>query len=226
MAVKNWLISKEIHEFREFVKHSRKIWSSKRKDLVKEHNLEKSLGIETAGEYHPLDDTSRHKDMKYYGPTGYGFLEQLRDSLKMTPEDVFVDFGAGKGRVVCFFAGERIKKLVGVEMDPVMLEAARQNIDRLKVKNSPIELVPCDAAAYDVGEGTVFFFYYPFEYKTFNQVLQNIRKSLAVHPRTVRIVYVCCPQRERWILGMQRDWLEKELDGYFLIYRSIAPARP
>jgi tRNA G46 methylase TrmB len=136
------LISKEIHEFREFLKYSRKIWSAKRKDLVKEHKLEKSLGIETAGEYHPLEDTSRHKDMKYYGPTGYGFLEQLRDSLKMTPEDVFVDFGAGKGRVVCFFAGERIKKLVGVEMDPVMLEAARQNIDRLKVKNSPIELVP------------------------------------------------------------------------------------
>jgi tRNA A58 N-methylase Trm61 len=163
--------------------------------------------------------------MKWYGPTSYSFLEELRDYLKLTPEDVFIDFGAGKGRIICFLAGERVKKVVGVELDPVMLAAARKNIDSLKAKNSPVELVGGDAAAFDVSEGTIFFFYWPFEYKTFNQILQNIKKSMDSRPRSVRLVYVSCPHRQRWILDMHYKWLQLDHQGNFLVYRSIAPAQ-
>ncbi|MGB9005670.1 MAG: methyltransferase domain-containing protein [Candidatus Aminicenantales bacterium] len=196
-----------------------------RKALIKEHRVEKRLGIDTVGNYRPLTDISRNKDMKPYGPTSYDVLEEMRDYLKLTIRDVFVDFGAGKGRVVCFLAGERVKKVVGVELEPVMLAAARKNIDRLKIKNSAVELMEIDAAVYDLSEGTVFFFYYPFEHKTFNQIIRNIKKSLANRPRSVRLVYVGCQQRERWILDMQKDWLAKEYDGNFLVYRSTVSAQ-
>lgn len=226
MTIKNWFILKEIREFRAFFKYSRQAWSRKRKELLKEYRLEKRLGIETTGDYHPLEDLSQYKDMKWYGPTPYFHLEEMRDYLKLTPEDVFVDFGAGKGRVVCFMAQEKVKKVVGVELDPVMQAAARKNIDSLQAKTSPVELVAIDAANYDAAEGTVFFFCYPFEYKTFNQILSNIKGSLAAHPRTVRLVYVSCPQRERWILDMQKDWLSGVHEGNFLVYRSVQPAKP
>jgi hypothetical protein len=218
---KNSLLVRELHEFRKFLKQARKLWWERRAFLIKDLKWEKALGIDTAGDYYPQEDASQNRDMTCYVPTPFLYLEELRDSLRMTPEDVFVDIGAGKGRVICFMAGLKLKKVVGVELDPVLRDAARKNIERLKVRNSPIELAAVDAADYDVSEGTVFFFFYPFKHTTFNRVLQNIKKSLGTHPRSVRLVYRSCSYRERWILGMQKDWLQKAQEGNFLIYRSI-----
>ncbi|MFH1354607.1 MAG: hypothetical protein ABIH19_00450, partial [Candidatus Omnitrophota bacterium] len=79
--------------------------------LLKGRYYDKMLGIETAGYYTAIEDISYNKDMVAYSPSPYGRLEKMITYLKLTPDDVFVDLGCGKGRVVFFVALKRLKKV-------------------------------------------------------------------------------------------------------------------
>jgi precorrin-6B methylase 2 len=167
---------------------------------------DKKLGIDT-GYYDEKVAQGKYGDSETYQPTKYSILQKIIEYLKLNKDDVFVDFGCGKGRVIAYLASQRLKKVIGIELDEKMVNIARVNINNLKSSNTPIEIINIDATSFNPTEGTVFFIYNSFGEKTLNTVINNIKDSLTTSPRAIRIVY--SNPVFKIILKMQ-DWLEPE----------------
>ena len=80
--------------------------SCKLRDLTKDHFREKKLGINTVGNDPVKNDVTFFKDSVIYVPTPYHVIKNMLESIALDPEDVFVDLGCGKGRVI-FSAAEK-----------------------------------------------------------------------------------------------------------------------
>ncbi|MHB9134420.1 MAG: SAM-dependent methyltransferase [Armatimonadota bacterium] len=148
---------------------------------------ERRMGVSTVGIKH-FEDMSQNKDSVHYEPTDYDLIPPLLDYLELQPDDVFVDLGCGKGRVLVVAARYPIRKVIGLELVPEIAEAARENMQRLTTQ-APVEILQGDAVDFDPREGTVFYFYHPFGERTLTTVLNNMRQSIERNPRTIRIVY-------------------------------------
>lgn len=165
------------------------------------------LGIRIRN-YYWLKDLSLNKDMPDCAqPAFYGMLEKIVRHIPLTPDDVFVDIGCGEGRVVFFMALHKVKKSIGIEIDPAVIDAANKNLCSFKKKHAPIEFVNADATKCNLSEGNIFYLFSPFGEKTLATVLHNIKESLAPHPRKIRIVYVFPLHRH---LVDRQDWLVRE----------------
>lgn len=174
--------------------------------VVQDHYCDKRLGVETSECYfHPSDNSaSVYKDMHIHRPTPYDKLRKVLDYLKPGQDDIFVDIGCGKGRAVFFAAMRRLKKVVGVELDGTLVDAAKENLKNARFNNTPVEIIKADAAIFDVKEGTIFFMFNPFGPNTIKKVIDNIKKSLAANPRTIHIVYY--NPEYKYLLDTE-DWL-------------------
>ncbi len=100
----------------------------------------------------------------------------------ITSDDVFVDFGAGKGRVVYTVARRYgFGRIIGVEISPELTAIGMLNLERVrhKLRCKNVEIVTCDAVAFRVpDDATYAYFYNPFNGATFERVLENIVESL------------------------------------------------
>ena len=172
---------------------------------------DEKLGIET-GQFISKEDHSLHKDMSPSIPTPYPILRKVFDRLRLGPQDIFVDIGCGKGRAVFMAGAKNIKKAVGIELNGDIIAIALDNLRSIKTPLAAVEFVRGDAASVSLNEGTVFFMYNPFGYKTLSKVMNNIKASLADKPRRIRIAYYSPVHRELFDSG---DWLKEEsvLDG-------------
>lgn len=180
--------------------------------LIIDHFYDKKIGIETSAPYNFKDNFSLFSDAQMYRPTPYFRLKMMVDYLKLNQEDVFIDFGCGRGRVTSFMATQKIKKVIGVELTKELADIARKNYDKLKLKNTPVEIIQADAATVNIQNGTVFFIFNPFGWMTLEKVVNNIKSSLITNPRKIRIAYY--DPRCRNLLDNQ-DWLipEEEIDN-------------
>ena len=175
--------------------------------VTEDHFREKKLGIDTAGSASVKNDVTLFKDSSSYVPTPYKDMEKMFAGLDLGPDDVFVDLGCGKGRVIFSVAAKRLKKVIGVEARRDMFEIASRNLKGLKIKNTPVEIVHADAASFDMREGTVFFMFQPFGKRTRSKVMGNIKDSLGHNPRKVRIVCYGGPDSDAL---EDCDWLARE----------------
>ncbi len=227
--IKNWLVYKILEKIIlsylsiiRHIYHNRPHTISVIKEHYKERYFEKKLGEDTVGErnYKTKEDHSIYKDMMWYQPCPFDRLEKIIDCLKLNNDDIFIDFGSGKGRVIFLVAMRRLKKVIGVEYNANMVDAARRNLNKLKLNKTPIEIINADAATFDVKNGTAFFLFNPFGAKTLAKIVENIKNSLIANPRKICIVY--CYPVYRYLLEIQ-DWLilEKET-SYYLIYRNTS----
>jgi SAM-dependent methyltransferase len=82
--------------------------------------------------------------------------EMLR-LAEVGPDDVVYDLGSGDGRIV-IEAGRRGARGVGVELDPVLVERARENAARAHVAHL-VEFRAADALAVDLAPATVVTVY-------------------------------------------------------------------
>ena len=176
-------------------------------EIIKDYNYDKRLGVETTATYFPKGHTTLYRDEFHYAAVEYRTLEKIINYLELKEDDVFVDFGCGKGRIIIFAATKKIKKAVGIEYDKALADIAKNNIASLKLRGSNIEVIHSDAATFDPKEGTVFFMNNPFGWKTLLSVLDNIAKSIRANPRNVRIVY---RSRLYSVFLETIDWLEAE----------------
>lgn len=177
---------------------------------VKARIYDKLLGIETGGKFDSARlDESRFRDMRDYMPTPYGRIEKMIRYLKPADEDIFVDFGCGKGRVVFLVALKKLKKTIGIEINSHLIGAARRNLAGCRWRRSPVELINTDAADYPIIDENIFFIFNPFGEKTLEKVIFNIKHSLESRPRKVRIIYYGAAHAQ--LLDAQ-NWLFRE--GY------------
>ena len=142
--------------------------------------------VDTARQIFQLDITSRHESVgSGYQPSLVGVCDELLSSSPIRYEDfVFVDLGAGKGRVLML--ASRFKRLIGVEFAFALVETARQNFKRF---GCIAEVVHADAADYRFpDDNLVVYLYNPFGSEVLRPVLSSLRKIAA--EREVFLLYL------------------------------------
>jgi len=149
---------------------------------------ESLMGVEFEATHEiPSEIRSRCTDAERYEPTSYRVLPCILRYIGS--DDVFIDLGCGKGRVVCFVASKcRLKKVIGIEIVPQLVRIAMNNLANSKLL-SPAEVIESDVRKADLTQGTVYYLLNPFGEKTVQQVLKNIEASLDANPRKIHILY-------------------------------------
>jgi cyclopropane fatty-acyl-phospholipid synthase-like methyltransferase len=128
-----------------------------------------------------------HPDASLYAAMHYVSINRALAALELWPDDVFVDIGCGKGRVLCCAARSRVAKVVGVDLSEEFCEQARQNARRVRGLRAPIEVTTGLAEEFDYSECTAFFMFSPFGPDTMRKVLSKIHADRGQRP--VRIAY-------------------------------------
>jgi len=128
-------------------------------------------------------------DATRYEAIPYWLLRRIVRNVSHGPEDVFFDIGCGKGRAIALFSRCKIKKCIGIEIDPALARIAVQNADTLRGRIAPIEVRVENATDSDYDTGTIYFLFNPFGSATLSAVLKNIQASLDKQPRKICVVY-------------------------------------
>ena len=132
---------------------------------------------------HPFYDNT-------HASTTYHQLSQMFRGLTVEPDDVFVDFGCGLGRVVCVAAQYPFAKVYGVEISSSAAARARSNIERLRSRAAgSIEIVCASAEEFDCRLANTFYFYNPFGEKMMAAMLANIKTAAEHSGRPIKIIY-------------------------------------
>jgi predicted RNA methylase len=187
---------------------------------------ELSLGVKTRGAVGPLTPDGVH-----YTPLPYPLISRMFEVLQMRPEDVFVDVGCGKGRVVCCAARFPIRKVVAIELNPALVRQLSRNVQHVRGKKAAVEIVERSAEEYDFPDATVVYLYNPFNARLTDLVVQKLFLSFSNRPRPLRIVYAN-PVHEA--VMERHGWLEKYAEwpasdfavfGYAVTFWRSIPAQ-
>jgi hypothetical protein len=150
-------------------------------------------GLDTGGpEFdHQFDGTS---DSVGYVPSPWRVLRTLLPAVGLGPDDVLLEYGSGKGRVVITVASRYpLRRVIGVEHDRDAIAAARANLRKWRrpLRCPAVEFAYEDAREFAVPDDvTVVYLFNPFVGVTFSDVLARLRASLTRRPRRLRVVYL------------------------------------
>jgi SAM-dependent methyltransferase len=122
-----------------------------------------------------------------YLPCPVDALLRLTAHAQVRASDVFVDVGAGAGRAAVLVHLLTGASVVGLEVQPELVTAARELAARLCLPR--VSFVEGDAPRLTaaLAEGSVFFLYCPFSGERLAQLLANLEP--VARTRTIR---VCC----------------------------------
>jgi predicted RNA methylase len=127
----------------------------------------------------------------HYEPLPWVLLRRAVAALKVSSEDVFLDYGAGKGRVLLMVARHALRRVIGVELFAPLADVARANVTAAGARlRSPVEVVTADAMTYEVPDDvSVVFLFNPFVGAVMAAVQANLLASLVRRPRAMRVLY-------------------------------------
>lgn len=140
--------------------------------------------------------------------TNYGQLCRLfkSDLIQISPTDVLVDVGCGKGRVLNFWLGMGLKnEMIGLELDPHVAEKTRKRLAAF----SNVRIISGDAVTNLPVNGNLFYLYNPFD----EAVMQRFKARLAESyngSRAIKLVYYNCHHRS--IFETDPNWTIEPLD--------------
>jgi SAM-dependent methyltransferase len=150
-----------------------------------------------------------------YVASAWRTLPRALHHVGVTSDDVFIDFGCGKGRVVHQAAKRPFRKVIGVEISPALAEVAREALEAKKGRHrcKDVEIVVADAREYAIPEDlSIVYFFHPFFGETLDVVLGNLIASIDRNPRRVSIIY-SYPLAGDQVLATKRFRLVKHLRG-------------
>ena len=141
------------------------------------------LGVESHNKKHAV----------LYQATRVISLKKLFKRLKIPKDQILVDIGCGKGRVLIIASEFGFKEVRGIEFSPLLCAIAKDNIFVFNARNqthTKFEIINSDAAEYKYkGDEDVFFLYNPFDSYIMKKVLQNISDSINRQKRQVKLIY-------------------------------------
>jgi hypothetical protein len=139
-----------------------------------------------------------------YRPSSWTVLRHLfKKQLRVSGDDVFVDYGSGMGRVLIVAGQQPFKRVLGVEMSEELNEIARDNLDRNRdrFRCPDVEVISADATQWEVPDDvTIAYFFCPFPPRVFEEVLQQLFASLERRPRPLQLVYFFMSDPDRELL--------------------------
>ncbi len=155
--------------------------------------LERRAGIETEGRISTTELGYANEDYVHYVPAAWFQLRRILRPSDVGPDDVFIDYGSGMGRVVYQAAAwYPFKRVIGVELTAALTEVAQRNIDRNadRLRCRDVELVTADALEYPVPDDvTVVYLNNPFFGDVFRKVMERLVESQTRRPRRLLVVY-------------------------------------
>ena len=159
--------------------------------------------------------TGGGEDSIDYMPIPYRHLTCMLAKVRMDEDCVFLDYGAGMGRVVAVAATHPVRRVIGVELSRDMAAIARRNLAQARgLICRDVQFVEQDAADFVVPEDvSVIHFYNPFIGETLAQVVRRIHDSVVRRPRTIQIIFFNHGQFDRVIRGA--DWVRQIFSGRF-----------
>jgi SAM-dependent methyltransferase len=163
-------------------------WS---RTAVGELLYERRFGLDTSG--HRVGPEYDDENLRYE-PMGWRTLWRWLDPAEVGPEDVLLDAGCGKGRVV-FQAARRypLRRIVGFDISPELIEIARGNVERnrRRLRCRDIELVVADAREWMIPDDvTIVVLYNSFVGEVLDGFLRQLIASVDRRPRDVRLIYL------------------------------------
>jgi SAM-dependent methyltransferase len=141
-----------------------------------------------------------------YSSSGPTVLWRALRGLPIGSDDVFVDYGSGKGFVVLQAAVRYpFRKVVGVEISDELTRIARENVARAQHRlKAQVELFVADAENWSLpDEATYVYMYKPFSGQLFETVLGRVLESLDRRPRDLVFIYAN-PVQEDFVLETGR----------------------
>lgn len=155
------------------------------RNRISDRMWERRLNVQTMGW-----QSVNAPDANAYATFAYRSIFRIINALDPTPDDVFLDIGCGKGRVVCCAALQPAKRIIGIDIDKQLCDEARANSQRLRGRRAPIEIVNQGAQQFDYRDCTAFFLFNSFGAATVSAMLRAVEQSLQSNPRSIRFVYV------------------------------------
>lgn len=114
--------------------------------------------------------------------TKYSALPLIFRFVRITKDDVLVDVGCGKGRVINYWLCRKFKnKIIGLELDETIAKQTAHHFSNRKnvtiIQGNAIENIPKDA--------TVFYFYNPFSRDIVQQFEAKLSEMFQQKPITI-----------------------------------------
>ena len=194
--------------------------------------LEQRRGIETA----------QRVDLGAVGLAAPGRIDYepspalaLRRGLRgreIRPDDVFLDLGCGKGRVLVGAVQLPFARVIGVELVPELVGQARENLAQVEHKSGGAEVVCADVLEYEIPDDvTIIYLYNPFRGEIFRGVMERIVASLDRAPRQLTLIYRSPFEHEKVLASgrftVARDYrgiVPKSVGSALRVYESLEAA--
>lgn len=181
---------------------------------MNEFQRDRELNIKTSGMYE-LNEWN-HAHYNRTESTSYHVLDQLFQEFKFKENDHLMDFGSGKGRVLFYIHHHAQIPVTGIELSSnvyQLLNANKQTYLSKFPSKLPITLVNDFAEHHQISKHVnVFYFFNPFSGTIFKKVLDNIVKSIEMHPRDITLIIY---------FPMPAYYAHLEMLGMFDIQRKI-----
>jgi hypothetical protein len=157
------------------------------------------VGLEELG-YDPSERVA-------YEPSRWLALPLGLSGWKLAEDDVFVDVGSGKGRVVVQAARHYpFERVIGVELSAALTAQARCNVERARprLRCQRIELVTRDALRWEVPDDlTIAYLFNPFPGEVFSSLVDRLVVAVNRSGRPLRIIYVNPVEHDRLMASGQ-----------------------
>jgi protein-L-isoaspartate O-methyltransferase len=133
-----------------------------------------------------------------YLPCPVEAVLNVLEHARIQPSDVVVDVGSGAGRTSALLQLLTGASVIGLEIQPRLVQASRELMTRLKLKRFVAVEADARYVTRSAPSGTVFFLYCPFgpsSLETFLEALEPVARS-----RELRLCLVDLPLLERpWL---------------------------
>ncbi len=137
---------------------------------------------------------SSNFSLHYYRnePTSYKVLEHLLEEYPINETDHLVDIGCGKGRTLFFLVHQTDCFATGIEYNERVYHHLQENLKRFNTKydsGSQIHIQHQAAKTYRFKpDQNIIYFFNPFTFIIFKQVMENLMISLAEYPRELDVL--------------------------------------
>jgi hypothetical protein len=127
--------------------------------------------------------------------------------VPITPEDVLIDVGCGKGRVINYWllTGHR-NRMVGIEIDDDIARLPRRRLQ----KYPNVTILTGDAVALLPADGTKFYLWNTFTAEVMHRFKSRLMEVCG-HRGNVTLIYYFC--KELHVFQGDPDWVIERLDG-------------
>lgn len=165
-----------------------------------------------------------------YEPSPFHITTKIIQELPIEYERFsFLDFGAGKGRVLLIASQFPFKSVIGIEFSRELHGIARDNIAKIPPSKCATPLVECvhtDVIEYRLpANPLVCYFYNPFDQVIMEVVVGKLVESLRKTPREAYVIYINTKHRMLFDNSGLWDMIsESDLDATsgnepFVVYR-------